>query len=101
MSEQCGCGNCGCGAHNDINQEELEKILEENKQKEKNKQNERKYAVEYRINIEELECEADEFIDRIKSYAGIVDEVEFTEEELIISYDDRLITPSEISDLVH
>ncbi len=95
MSEQCGCGNCGCGGHNDINQEELEKIIE------KNKQNERKYAVKYRITLKELECEVDEFIDRIKSYAGIVDEVEFTEEELIISYDDRLITPSEISDLVH
>ena len=47
-----------------------------------------------------MECQSEELIERIKAYYGIVDEVEFTEKELIISYDDRLITPAEISDLV-
>ncbi|RAK09409.1 hypothetical protein C8C77_106114 [Halanaerobium saccharolyticum] len=99
------CGNCGCGSHKDqgshgncssqqINEEDLEKIL-----KEKSEHN-RKYTVEYRISLNELECEADELIDRVIAYTGVVDEVEFTEDELIISYDDRLITPAEISDLV-
>jgi len=97
MSEKCG--NCGCGSHNNcsssqLNEEEVEKILEE-----KNEDS-RKYTVEYRIRLEEMDCPAQEVIDRVKAYAGIVDQVEFTEEELIISYDDRLITPAEISDLV-
>jgi hypothetical protein len=103
MSDKCG--NCGCGSHgsnenNDncfshqINEEELEKILKEKSD------HSRKYTVEYRISLTELECGADELIDRITGYMGLVDEVEFTEDELIISYDDRLITPAEISDLV-
>lgn len=98
MSDKCG--NCGCGSHDNcgskqVNQEDLEEII-----KEKN-ENRREYTVQYRISLEEMECAAEELIDRIKGYSGIVDEVEFTEEELIISYDDRLITPAEISDLVH
>ncbi|MFP4021316.1 MAG: hypothetical protein ACLFUK_06885 [Halanaerobium sp.] len=97
MSDECG--SCGCGNHDNcsssrLNEDELEKILEE-----KNK-NSRKYTVEYRIKLEEMECQAQEIIDRVKGYVGIVDRVEFTEDELIISYDDRLITPAEISDLV-
>lgn len=98
MSENCG--NCGCGSQNnncgshDLNKEELEEIIKENEK------DSRKYTVKYRISLEEMECAAEELIDRIKGYAGIVDELEFTEEELIISYDDRLITPAEISDLV-
>ena len=93
--ENCGCGTqSGCGSHN-LSEEEIEKRIEE-----KSKHS-RKYSVQYRITLEELECDSEEFIERIKAYNGIVDEVEFTEEELIISYDDRLITPSEISDLVH
>lgn len=98
MSDKCG--NCGCGAQSgcgshDLSEEELEKRIEENSKYS------RKYSVQYRISLDKLECEAEKFIERIKAYNGIVDEVEFTEEELIISYDDRLITPSEISDLVH
>ncbi|MFW5735885.1 MAG: hypothetical protein ACOCXB_00870 [Halanaerobium sp.] len=97
MSDECG--SCGCGNHDNcsssrLNEDELEKILEE---KDKNS---RKYTVEYRIKLEEMECQAQEIIDRVKGYVGIVDRVEFTEDELIISYDDRLITPAEISDLV-
>ena len=100
MSEKCG--NCGCSSHTSetncssqqLSEEELEKII-----KDKSK-NSRKYTVEYRIKLEEMECTAEELIDRIKAYSGIVDQIEFTEEELIISYDDRLITPAEISHLI-
>lgn len=96
MSENCG--NCGCGSNDcgssDLKEEEIEKIIAEKEN------HSRKYTVEYRINLEEMECQAQEIIDRIKGYVGIVDQVEFTEDELIISYDDRLITPAEISDLV-
>jgi len=100
MSEKCG--NCGCGSQvsdadcrsQQLNEEELEKLL-----KDKSEQS-RKYTVEYRIKLEEMECEAEVLIDRIKAYSGVVDQIEFTEEELIISYDDRLITPAEISHLV-
>lgn len=98
MSEKCG--NCGCGSHNsncgghDLNEEELEEILEEKKN------HSRKYTVEYRISLDKMECQAEELIERVKAYYGIVDEIEFTEDELIISYDDRLITPAEISDLI-
>ncbi len=100
MSDKCG--NCGCGSHGShdncssqqLNKEELEQILKEKQE------HRRKYTVEYRISLKEMECEAEELIDRVKGYTGIVDEIEFTEEELIISYDDRLITPAEISDLV-
>lgn len=93
MSEHCG--NCGCGAHNNIDEKEIEKLIEEKKK------NSRKFAVKYRVKLNNLECEAEEVIERIKAYAGIVDEVEFTEDELIISYDDRLITPAEISNLIN
>jgi len=97
MSKECG--NCGCGSHdncssNQLSEQELEKTI-----KEKN-ENSRKYTVEYRIKLKEMNCDAQKIIDRVKAYAGIVDQVEFTEDELIISYDDRLITPAEISDLV-
>ncbi|MGM0500428.1 MAG: hypothetical protein ACQERL_09495 [Bacillota bacterium] len=98
MSEKCG--NCGCGSHDnncgshDLNEEELKEKLEE---KENHK---REFSVEYRISLEEMECQTEELIERVKAYYGIVDEVEFTEKELIISYDDRLITPAEISDLI-
>ena len=97
MSDKCG--NCGCGDQSgcgsyDLSEEELEKKIEEKSK------HQRKYSVVYRISLDDLKCEPEEFIDRVKAYNGIVDEVEFTEEELIISYDDRLITPSEISDLV-
>ena len=100
MSDKCG--DCGCGSHASSNncgsqqltEEELEDILKEKGE------HSRKYTVEYRISLEELECGAEELIERVKAYTGIVDEVEFTEEELIIFYDDRLITPAEISDLV-
>lgn len=97
MSEKCG--NCGCGSHDNncgshnLNEEELDKILTEKKN------HSRKYTIKYRINLEDMKCEAEELIERIKAYQGIVDELEFTEDELIISYDDRLITPAEISDL--
>lgn len=98
MSEKCGNCGCGsetnCGSHN-ISEAELEKII-----KEKENHN-RDFSVEYRIELAELNCSPEEFIDRIKAYAGIVDEVEFAEDELIISYDDRLITPTEISNLVN
>ena len=100
MSDKCG--NCGCGSHNandncgsqQLSEEELEKIVKEKSE------HSRKYTVEYRISLQEMKCEAEVLIDRVKAYTGIVDEIEFTEEELIISYDDRLITPAEISDLV-
>jgi hypothetical protein len=100
MSEKCG--NCGCGSHgsNDncgsqkLNEEELEGVLKEKSE------HSRKYTVEYRISLEEMKCETEELIDRVNAYIGIVDEVEFTEEELIISYDDRLVTPTEISNLI-
>lgn len=100
MSKQCG--NCGCGSNDSeadcssqqLSEAELEKLLKDKSE------HSRKYTVEYRIMLEEMECEAEELIDRIKAYSGIIDEVEFTEEELIISYDDRLITPAEISNLV-
>lgn len=96
------CGNCGCGSHDSdhncgsqqINEADLEKKLKEKRE------HSRKYTVEYRISLEEMKCGAEELIDRVKAYTGLVDEVEFTEEELIISYDDRLITPAEISNLV-
>lgn len=94
MSEQCG--NCNCGHQQNLNKEEIDEIREELK----NKRN-RKYTIKYRISLSEMECDAEEFIERIKSFAGIVDEVEFTKKELIISYDDRLITPSEIEKLIH
>lgn len=99
MSENCS--NCGCDSSNDncgtknISEAELEEILQEKKN------HSRKYSVEYRIELGDLNCSPDEFIDRIKAYAGIVDEVEFGENELIISYDDRLITPTEISHLIN
>lgn len=97
------CGNCGCGSKkgncgthdHQLDQKEIEKKLAEKKK------HQRKYTVEYRIKLQNLECNAEELIERVKAYAGIVDEVEFTEKELIISYDDRLITQQEISDLVH
>lgn len=98
MSEKCGNCGCGseknCGSHN-ISQVELEKIKTEKEN------HSRDFSVEYRIELAELNCSPDEFIDRIKAYTGIVDEVEFGEDQLIISYDDRLITPKEISDLVN
>ena len=102
MSDKCGSGKCGCGSHGShdscgsqqLNEKELEQILKEKSE------HRRKYTVEYRISLKEMECKPEELIDRVKAYTGIVDEVEFTEEELIISYDDRLITPAEISDLV-
>ncbi|RCW52544.1 MULTISPECIES: hypothetical protein [Halanaerobium] len=100
MSEKCG--NCGCGSQSPNNcggsqltEEELAEILKEKSE------HSRKYSVEYRIKLQEMECKAEVLIERIKAYTGVVDAVEFTEEELIISYDDRLITPAEISDLVH
>lgn len=100
MSDKCG--NCGCGSDNsnancgskELKQEELEEIIKEKSEHSRN------FTVEYRIKIEEMECAAEELIDRVKAYTGIVDQVEFTEKELIISYDDRLITPAEISHLV-
>ena len=100
MSDKCG--NCGCSSNDShdncssqqLKEEEVEEIL-----KEKNEHS-RKYTVEYRIKLKEMNCDAQKVIDRVKAYAGIVDQVEFTEDELIISYDDRLITPAEISDLV-
>ncbi|TDX41798.1 hypothetical protein C7954_12521 [Halanaerobium congolense] len=96
MSEHCG--NCGGGSNDcgssDLDEAQIEEILAE---KENHR---RKYTVEYRISLEEMACQAEELIDRVKAYTGIVDEVEFTEKELIISYDDRLVTPAEISDLV-
>lgn len=100
MSDKCG--NCGCGSEisnagcgsQQLSQEEMDRILKEKSEHSRN------YTVEYRISLQEMECQAEELIDRIKAYTGIVDEVEFTEKELIISYDDRLITPAEISDLI-
>ena len=98
MSENCG--SCGCGSHNNncgshqLNEKEIEERLREKEN------HSRKYTVEYRISLEEMECQSEELIERVKAYYGIVDELEFTEKELIISYDDRLITPAEISDLV-
>lgn len=93
------CGNCGCGSQSNcsskkIDQNELDNIMKEKKK------HRRKYNVKYRFNLEKMACTAEELIDRVKAYTGIVDEVEFTENELIIAYDDRLITPAEISDLV-
>lgn len=93
MSEHCG--NCNCGHHTELDEEKIDEI----KEKLKNKRN-RKYTIKYRISLSEMGCDSEELIERIKSFAGIVDEVEFTEKELIISYDDRLITPSEIEKLV-
>ncbi len=93
MSEHCG--NCNCGHQSDINKEKIDEITEELENQKK-----RKYTIKYRISLSEMKCDSEEFIERIKSFAGIVDEVEFTEDELIISYDDRLITPSEIEKLV-
>jgi hypothetical protein len=93
MSEHCG--NCNCGHHENLDKDKIENIKEELKNK-----RDRKYTIKYRISLSEMECDSEEFIERIKSFAGIVDEVEFTEKELIISYDDRLITPSEIEKLV-
>jgi len=98
MSEKCG--NCGCGSQNsncnghDLKEEEIEERLREKEN------HSRKYTVEYRVSLAEMECQAEELIERVKGYYGIVDELEFTDDELIISYDDRLITPVEISDLV-
>ncbi|MFP4198447.1 MAG: hypothetical protein ACLFSO_02495, partial [Halanaerobium sp.] len=83
----------GCGSQQ-LSQEEMDRILKEKSEHSRN------YNVEYRISLQEMECQAEELIDRIKAYTGIIDEVEFTEKELIISYDDRLITPAEISDLI-
>jgi len=100
MSDKCG--NCGCSSNdsnancgsNKLTEDELEELLKEKSE------NSRNFTVKYRIKIEEMECAAEELIERVKAYSGIVDEIEFTEEELIISYDDRLITPAEISNLV-
>lgn len=96
MSEHCG--NCGCGSNDcgssDLSEAQIEEMIAEKEN------HSRKYTVEYRISLEDMNCQAEELIDRVKAYTGIVDEVEFTEEELIISYDDRLVTPAEISDLV-
>lgn len=100
MSEHCS--NCACDSsaeHNcgsrDISELEMQKILQEKKK------HSRKYSVEYRVELDNLNCSPDELIERIKAYAGIVDELEFAEKELIISYDDRLITPTEISHLIN
>ena len=93
MSEHCG--NCNCGHQENLSKEKIEELMDES-----NNRRERKYSIKYRISLSEMECDSEEFIDRIKSFAGIVDEVEFTEKELIISYDDRLITPSEIEKLI-
>ncbi len=93
MSEHCG--NCGCGHNKNFTQEEIEEIKEEIENK-----GSREYTIKYRVELSEMECDSEEFIERIKSFAGIVDEIEFTENELIISYDDRLITPAEIDKLV-
>lgn len=91
----CGCGSeSNCGDHN-ISEAELKKRLEEKKNHRRN------YSVEYRIDLDNLNCSPEEFLERIKGYTGLVDEVEFAENELIISYDDRLITPAEISDLAN
>ncbi|ADO77409.1 hypothetical protein [Halanaerobium praevalens] len=93
------CGSCGCGSHSNcktkqLDQTELEEII-----KKRNK-NRRKYNIKYKVKLAEMQCTAEELIDRVKAYTGIVDEVEFTADEVIIAYDDRLITPAEISDLV-
>ncbi len=98
MSENCR--NCGCGSQNnncgshDLNEKELAEKLKEKEN------HSRKYNVKYRVSLEEMGCQAEELIERVKGYYGVVDELEFTEKELIISYDDRLITSSEISDLI-
>ncbi|PXV64015.1 hypothetical protein [Halanaerobium congolense] len=92
------CGSCGCGSNDcgssDLSEAQIEEMIAEKEN------HSRKYNVEYRISLEEMGCQVEELIDRVKAYTGIVDEVELTEEELIISYDDRLVTPAEISDLV-
>lgn len=93
------CGGCSFRSQSDcdhLNYDAQKKNIDLN-HKEKNK---RKYSIEYRISRDKLGCTADELLDRIKAYTGLVDELEFTEKEIIISYDDRLITPKEISDLV-
>lgn len=90
MSKQCG--GCNCQAKN--------KFAEIAAKKDSDNNRKRKYSVKYRIDLNKVACGEKEFIERIKSYQGIVDEVEFTEEELIISYDDRLIKPSELEKIV-
>ncbi|ADQ14516.1 hypothetical protein [Halanaerobium hydrogeniformans] len=90
MSKQCG--DCNC--------EHRSNFADKADQSKTTKNRNRKYSVKYRVKLNNLECDEDQFIERIKSYQGIVDEVEFTEEELIISYDDRLISPSEIEKIV-
>ena len=91
MSKHCG-GGCNCNRKNEFSETAAKNESKNNRS--------RKYSVKYRIDLNKVECEEEEFIERIKSYQGIVDEVEFTEEELIISYDDRLIKPSELEKIV-
>lgn len=97
MSDKCG--GCGCGSHSNCKTKELDQAELEQIVTEKNK-NRREYNIKYKIDLAEMNCTAEELVNRVKAYTGIVDEVEFTEKELIISYDDRLITPAEIEDLV-
>ncbi|SFM03315.1 hypothetical protein [Halanaerobium salsuginis] len=88
------CNNCCCGNQNNLDQAELADAIE------KKQRQQLKYIVKYRAELEELNCQKEELIERVQAYLGIVEEVEFTETELIISYDDRLVTPAEISDLI-
>jgi hypothetical protein len=72
------CGNCGCGSNDcgsiDLSETQIEEMIVEKEN------HSREYTVEYRISLEEMGCQVEELIDRVKAYTGIVDEVELTEE---------------------
>jgi len=92
MSEHCG--GCGTNGRKNLSSEEFDEL------KEAVKKRSREYYIKYRVELSKMNCSAEELVDRIKSFTGIVAEIEFTEDELIISYDDRLVTESEIEKLI-
>ena len=67
---------------------------------EEKKNNENKYIVKYRVNIEEIgDYSIDEVEEKLNNTPGIKDAI-INEDELIIDYDDILVSPKKIKKLL-
>jgi len=66
---------------------------------EEKKNNENKYIVKYRVNIEKIgDYSIDEVEEKLNNTPGIKDAI-INEDELIIDYDDILVSPKKIKKL--
>lgn len=70
------CGNCSCG-HND------EEVVD--------------YMVQYKLNYSETKLSRDELKDKLLGIDA-VDQFELAKEQLVIYFDDKLISPEEIEE---